>query len=221
MNLMTTKSALPLMAGALFLAACQPETAAEKAEKENVAAQMNVKVRATEQVPAPAINNYVAREAVRDYMSRVDNPGQVWYVYKVGRATGEVLKAYTSSIHPMSVCSFMTPPEEVKEVDLDDYVVTTAMALDGLYYKGGECPTFFFDLVTDALVVLDEDTVVEAYDKPLDVDVEVTSFRKTDPELQEIANERARAAARSAQEAAREAKAEEEDAEATDLDAAE
>lgn len=199
-RLFATLIALPLIG---LLAACQPDTAAEKAEKANLQTQMNVKARATQQVPAPVIDNFVARQSVLDYMSRVDNPGQVWYVYKVSRATGEVLKGYTSSIHPISVCSFMTPPEEIKKASVDDYLVTTAMALDGLYYKGGECPTFFFDLVTDTLVVLDEDAVVEAYDQPLDVDVEITSFRAIDPDLQEIANKRARDMAAAAEAKAR------------------
>jgi hypothetical protein len=168
----------------LPIAACKTETSAEKAaQNKQVASQMSVKVKAVEAVPAPVIDNYQAREAVAKFMHRVNQKGQVWYVYKESRSTGEILKAYTSSIYPMSVCSFMTPTEEVKEVSTygsgsNPISVTNAIALDGLYYKGGECPTFFFDLVTDALVVIDEDAVVSAYDQPLDVDVEVTTFRK-------------------------------------------
>lgn len=201
-----SRVALASLAGVALLAltACNPSDA-ERAEQANVERQMNVKVRATEEVPAPVINHYAAREAVADFMTRTDQRGQVWYVYKVSRATGEVLKAYTSSIYPQSVCSFMTPPEEIKREasNSPDYHVTTAMALDGLYYKGGECGTFFFDLVTGALVVLDEDSVVEAYDQPLDVEVEVTAFRAEDPELVAIAEERAAQAA--AEAAARDA----------------
>lgn len=164
-----------------LLMACQPDSPADAAQKDQIARQMDVKVRATQAVPAPVINTYQAREAVAKYMERVNNPGQVWYVYKESRSTGEILKGYTSSIHPMSVCSFMTPTEEVQEVDImggnDMAVVTSAISLDGLYYKGGECPTFFFDLLTDTLVVLDQDTVVSAYDRPLDTDVEIMAFK--------------------------------------------
>jgi streptogramin lyase len=164
----------------LSLSACFEETAAQKAQKKQVAGQMSVKVKAVESVPAPVIDNYQAREAVAKFMNRVNQKGQVWYVYKESRATGEILKAYTSSIYPMSVCSFMTPTEEIQRPSsgVSQYVVTSAIALDGLYYKGGECPTFFFDLTTDTLVVIDQDAVVSAYDQPLDVDVEITTFRK-------------------------------------------
>lgn len=162
------------------LAACKEETAADKAQANQVSRQMDVKVRATEAVPAPVIDTYVAREAVAKFMERTNEPGQVWYIYKESRSTGEILKAYTSSIYPMSVCSFMTPTQEILssgQGSTRSLTVTDAIGLDGLYYKGGQCPTFFFDLTTDTLVVLDQDTVVSAYDQPLDVDVEVTSFR--------------------------------------------
>ncbi len=177
-------SAILALSVAFSIAGCLPEqSAADRAQKKQVAGQMSVKVKAVEAVPAPIIDNYQAREAVAKFMNRVNAKGQVWYVYKESRSTGEILKAYTSSIYPMSVCSFMTPTEEVKEVrtggsGANPISVTNAIALYGLYYKGGECPTFFFDLTTDTLVVIDQDAVVSAYDQPLDVDVEITSFRK-------------------------------------------
>ena len=57
-------------------------------------------------------------------------------------------------------------------------VPTKAMALDGVYYSGGDCPDFFFDYVTGAMVVLDADAIANATDRLLDMDVPNFTFKK-------------------------------------------
>lgn len=63
-------------------------------------------------------------------------------------------------------------------VALADAVPTKAMALDGVYYSGGDCPDFFFDYVTGAMVVLDADAIANATDRLLDMDVPNFTFKK-------------------------------------------
>jgi len=120
-------------------------------------------------------------------MRRVDEKGKVWYVYERAPMSGEILGMYTSSSYPQSVCTFMTPPEEIKTVRVDwgEYhgtaaVPTSAIALDGVYYKGGDCPDFFFDYTTGAMIVLDADAVTIAVDQPLDVQAPNFSFVVSD-----------------------------------------
>lgn len=173
-------------AAILAVSACVPEaseSAAERANRENVAARNDVLARATAAVPVPPITNFQARENLAEFMRRVDRAGHVWYVYERARATGEIIGVYTSSSYPQSVCTFMTPPENIEEVRVDwgQYggtaaIPTSAIALDGVYYKGGDCPDFFFDYNTGAMIVLDADAVTIAVDQPLDVDVPDFSF---------------------------------------------
>ena len=170
----------------LFVAGCKvdPQTDAEKADMQNVAAQMDVKARATAAVPVPRTTNFQARKNLAEFMKRTNEPGKVYYVYEIAPMTGKILGYYMASSYPQSVCTFMTPPEQVKEIDTrgqgaNAIVITTAMALDGVYYKGGDCPDFFFDYNTDAMVVLDSDALTRTFDQPLDAEATLWSF-KTD-----------------------------------------
>lgn len=168
---------------AIAMSAPPSSTAAEQADLLNKAAQDDVKARATQSVPVPPITNFQARKNLAEFMSRQDEAGKIWYVYERAPMTGEILGFYQSSSYPQSVCTFMTPPEETKKVRVDygqhrgtAAINTTAIALDGVYYKGGDCPDFFFDYNTGALVVLDADAVTIAVDQPLAVDAPNFSF---------------------------------------------
>ena len=159
------------------------KSAAEQADILNKQAQDDVKARATQAVPVPPITNFQARKNLAEFMSRQDEAGKIWYVYERAPMTGEILGFYQSSSYPQSVCTFMTPPEEMKKVNVDHgqytgnmAVPATAIALDGVYYKGGDCPDFFFDYNTGAMVVLDSDAVTIAVDQPLDVQAPSFSF---------------------------------------------
>lgn len=170
---------------ALALAGCKENTstAAEKADKLNKQAQNDVKARATQSVPVPRVTNFQARKNVAEYLERLDEPGKVWYIYERAPLTGKILGYYTSSSYPQSVCTFMTQPEQVEEVSTmgqgaNPISTTTAMALDGVYYKGGDCPDFFFDYNTGAMVVLDSDALTIAVDQPLNVGAPNFTFKE-------------------------------------------
>jgi len=173
-----------LVFGAVMLVAAsscdtQP-SAAEQANAQNVAARDDVLARATAAVPVPRVTNFQARENLSEFMQRVDREGHVWYVYERAPMTGEILGVYTSSSYPQSVCTFMTPPDEVHLIetfgDTRSGVVVNAIALDGVYYEGGDCPDFFFDYTTGAMIILDADAVTIAVDQPLEVDTPSFSF---------------------------------------------
>jgi hypothetical protein len=165
---------------ALVLSACDPSAvdqnsqAARRAEESNRSAQNDVMARATAQIPVPKINNFLARKALSEYMKRMDDPAKTWYVYILAD-TGAQLGYYVASTYPQSSCSFMTPPEQVKEINVggqgsNPIAITSAPSLMGVYYKGGGCDnTFFFDAASGALIIL---TGVHTWasDVPLDVD---------------------------------------------------
>jgi hypothetical protein len=169
----------------LALAGCgeMSTTAAEKADKANKQAQDDVKARATQSVPVPHISNFQARKNLVKFLNVLDEPGKVWYVYERAPMSGEILGYYTSSSYPQSVCTFMTQPEQIEEISVygsgaNPISTTTAMALDGVYYKGGSCPDFFFDYNTGTTIVLDEGALANAYDQPLDMNVPNLGFKE-------------------------------------------
>src|SRR3546814_5665015 len=64
-------------------------------------------LRATAAVPVPPTNNFVARQQLAEYMSRMDDPSKVWFVYLLGD-NGNIIGYHIGS-YPQSVCTFMTP----------------------------------------------------------------------------------------------------------------
>lgn len=175
----------------VILSACEPSQAndaaraAQRAEEANKTAQNDIMARATAQVPVPKINNFLARKNLAEYMKRMDDPAKTWYVYILAD-TGAKLGYYVASTYPQSSCSFMTPPEQVREINVhggtqsaNPIAVTSAPSLMGVYYKGGGCDnTFFFDAASGALIIL---TGVHTWasDVPLDVDAPLIKVAKT------------------------------------------
>ena len=171
----------------IALAACQAEgTPAEQAREQNVEAQGQMMARATAAVPVPQTTHFLARQNLAEYMGRMDDPVKVWYIYEMAD-TGSVLGYYVSRTYRQSVCTFMTPPEEVRHrrgTNGNTSVVVTAPALDGIYYGDGGCETvFFFDQNSDAMIFTS--MRFRASDVPLDIDapligVQVDTARAAD-----------------------------------------
>lgn len=165
-----------LAASSLALAGCV-ESGEQGHQAKNVAAQQTAMERATAAVPVPPTNNFVARQQLAEYMRRMDDPSKVWFVYLLGN-NGNIIGYHVGS-YPQSVCTFMTPPEQVEWRQYNSYTsaVTTAPALDGIYYKGGGCDTsFMFDDATNAMIFIGGLKFL-AYDAPLNVDAKPISVR--------------------------------------------
>jgi hypothetical protein len=174
---------------AVGLSACEPtqagtaRQAAARAEESNRAAQDNVMATATAKIPVPVTKNFLARKNLAEYMKRMDDPAKTWYVYILADS-GAKLGYYVASTYPQSSCSFMTPPEQVKEISVagegaNPIAITSAPSLMGVYYKGGGCEnTFFFDANSNALIIL---TGVKTWasDVPLNVDAPLITVAKS------------------------------------------
>ncbi|OCP21987.1 MULTISPECIES: hypothetical protein [unclassified Ensifer] len=174
---------------AIILSACEPSSASDarqaaaRAETANRAAQDNVMASATAKIPVPVTKNFLARKNLAEYMKRMDDPAKTWYVYILAD-NGAKLGYYVASTYPQSSCSFMTPPEQVKEVSVggqgsNPIAITSAPSLMGVYYKGGGCDnTFFFDANSSALIIL---TGVNTWasDVPLNIDAPLITVAKT------------------------------------------
>lgn len=158
----------------MTLAACPNENATSNHETKNRAAQQSAMEVATTSVAVPKTKHFLARQNLAEYMKRMDTPEKLFYVYERGE-NGNTVGYYVSRTYPQSVCTFMTPPEQVVHkdwgMDAGASVVVSAPALDGVYYKGGGCDTyFFFDAATDAMILTSMKFTVA--DQPLSLEAD-------------------------------------------------
>lgn len=96
------------------------------------------------------------------------DPNKQSYVY-MQNANGDLIGFYVLKGLPVSYCTAQTPTYQIKYDDHGN-VVVPAPSIDGVYYSGGECNTFYgFDATSGAYI---EYTVglginVLIYDQPL------------------------------------------------------
>ena len=124
--------------------------------------------RADKAVPIPAIDNFLNRKAIREYMVRMDDPSKTWYVYLISY-TGTKIGYYVTRTHPISVCQLMTPPETEYDV-WGNGQLGPAPTLDGVYAGSNSgCDHYYaFTADTDTLIEFSSDFFVS--DQPLNID---------------------------------------------------
>ena len=115
--------------------------------------QESVMQRAQAAVPVPRVSNFLTRSAVSKWMTRMDQPNKIFYVYIMGD-NGNAVGYYTAQNRPTSTCTLMTPPDrEVRVRGQGANPLGAAPALDGVYYGSAKCAgVFFFDAGTDAYI---------------------------------------------------------------------
>lgn len=152
------------------VAGCKAEqstSAQQEQQREHISAKAN------NAVPVPDINNFVAREAVAEYMKRMDQPNKLFYIYVLAD-TGNIIGYFVSKGPPVNICNNMTPPDKVEDRGSHDGdVVRVAPSLNGLYNAGsGVCnQDYFFDANSGGLISL-KDLKAFISDQPLNLDVE-------------------------------------------------
>ena len=149
-----------------FLTGCgefQPSAQAA-GEKE----QESVMQRAMAAYPVPQVDEFLTRKNVVKWMERMDQPGKIFYIY-VMSDVGTITHYFVAEYRPVSVGTFLTPPERV-EARWEPEQVLTAPALDGTYYgEGASDQYFFFDAETDAYIELKGMNYIVS-DQPFNVD---------------------------------------------------
>lgn len=146
--ILAAAAAVASIAG-LGLAMDTPQTSGSE---RNQAVQRATEERAAISVPAYQTQNFLRREAINKLMERQDTPSKIWYVYEVAEGTGAMLGYYTASTPPQPYCGALTPTDRVED-RMDGDLVRGAPSLDGIY-GGGDCATYyFFDAVTDTIIM--------------------------------------------------------------------
>jgi hypothetical protein len=119
-----------------------------------------------EAVPIPEIENFLARQAIAEYMERMDTPNKLWYIY-VYADSGAFLGYFISRTYPISISVAMSNPVRYFE----NGATLPAPGIDAVYYNGVDPVLYyFFDASTNAMCLLRGELWL-AFDAPLALDV--------------------------------------------------
>lgn len=165
-----TRGMLGVGAGVLALAltasSCGSDNSGQKAETTTQQNNYNALVA---QDPAHTMAVSQTRDTINKWIDTWGkDPNKQAYVY-MQNESGALIGFYVFKGLPVSYCTALTPTYQIKYDDHGN-VVVPAPSVDGAYYSGGECNTFYgFDATTGSYI---EYTVglginILIYDKPL------------------------------------------------------
>lgn len=162
----TIQAIFVLALSVFVLAGCnQGMTTSEKQE----ATRDALMTRANNNTPIPEIRNFLAREAVAEYMRRMDQANKLFYIYILAD-NGQFVGYHVARTQTVNICTFMAPTDKIEKTR-GHYWKRAAPANDGLYYGAGACNVdYFFDSATDALLQLKGLNYIIS-DMPLALDV--------------------------------------------------
>lgn len=118
--------------------------------------------------PAKSMEYSPSRETINFWIDTWDEPGKLSFVYLQG-ANGELLGYYVLEGLPVSYCASITRNYDVRD-DAEGNLVTPAPGVDGVWYSGGQCNTYYGkDATTGAYVEWTAGLGINTllYDEPL------------------------------------------------------
>lgn len=94
--------------------------------------------------PAQEMDHSPTRETINFWIETWSQPGKLAFVYLQG-ANGELLGYYVLEGLPVSYCAMLTPSYETLEPhgNGDGIVSVPAPGMDGAYYSGNQCSTYY------------------------------------------------------------------------------
>lgn len=113
-------------------------------KKESKAQQSNYD-RLVAQDPAHSMAYSPTRKTINFWIDTWSKPGKLAYVY-LQNANGDLIGYYVLVGLPVSMCTSLTPTYKMIDPGGDSgngNVPVAAPAIDGVYYSGGECNTFY------------------------------------------------------------------------------
>lgn len=143
-----------------------------QSEDDNVR-QEQIQERVRTQRPIPDVSYSQTYDTIVKWMERWSVPDKISYVYLMAD-TGQMIGYYTAQGRPVNICTFLTRPYTWDRKNSNyDYHQVPAPALDGVYYGGGGCDSwYFFTADTDAFVEVGGGMKFFVTDQPLAVEVE-------------------------------------------------
>lgn len=129
---------LTVIGAVLLMAACNEGSDSEQSER-NVQKSNYEKLVAKE--PAKEVTNPKTRETVNFFTDTWNEEGQLAYVY-LQNSEGKMIGYYVLDGPPVSMCTALTPNQEVRGGG-DSRVVVDAPGIDGVYRSAEDCSRYF------------------------------------------------------------------------------
>ena len=137
--------------------------------------QKAVMERAVAAVPAYEQQEFAAREDINWSLQETEGR-HIWYVY-VMAMDGAPLFYVVSDVRPRNKCVSITPPDR-RVTGTNGAVALSSPALDGTYYGGGKCDTYYMrDAKTGGYIQLTSSTSIMVASKvPLSIETDELRF---------------------------------------------
>lgn len=151
------------------------------AAKTETKVQQNSYQREVAQEPAHEMNYSPTRKTINFWIDTWGKPGKIAYVY-LQNDTGNLTGFFTLDGPPVSMCSSLTPNYRLVDPggsSDNGNIVVPAPGVDGVYYSGGECNTYYGkDATTGAYVqfTVGNGQNILLYDQPLTNHPNVTNL---------------------------------------------
>lgn len=137
------------VASAFLLAACPFE---DSDLQKSGAAQKAVMANAQNSVPAHRPTAFPAREDINWYLRETERRG-TWFIYALAM-TGQPVFYIVSDMKPRNICISISSPDRIHG-DSWGNVRMSAPALDGVYYGGAGCDSYYMrDAATGGYIEL-------------------------------------------------------------------
>lgn len=120
------------------LTACTEDSSSQSKERDTQ--QSNYDQLVANQ-PAGTMNFSPTRETINMWIETWGEPGKLAYVYLVS-GDGDPIGYYVLEGLPVSYCASLTPTYRI-EGDSAGNVLAPSPAMDGVYYSGGQCNTYY------------------------------------------------------------------------------
>ena len=166
-NARIRRAATVLAAAAMIIglsSACMSRgSSAQKKETQSTQQTYNKLVA---QQPAATMNYSPTRATINEWIKTWDKPNKLAYVY-LQASNGQLVGYYVFKGLPVSYCAALTPTESVDKVN---NLLVKNPSVDGVYYSGGECNTYYgFDATNGAYIEYTAGEGISAlvYDRPL------------------------------------------------------
>lgn len=132
----------------MFLLTACPAEAEPDAQANESASQQSSYETVVKNQPAGTMEYSPSRETINGWIETWDAPDKLSYVY-FQNADGKVTGYFVFKGLPVNYCASLTPTYRVRE---DQYgnLILPAPSVDGVYYSGGQCGTYYgFDATSD------------------------------------------------------------------------
>lgn len=123
----------------LIMAACEEESESKQSERD---VQQSNYDRLVEQEPAKEVTNPKTRETVNFFTETWNEEGKLAYVY-LQNTDGDMIGYYALDGPPVSMCTALTPNDEVVGGGDGGRVTVDSPGVDGVYRSDEDCSRYF------------------------------------------------------------------------------